>query len=250
MASIKVTTAHDVVNQRDGLTSLREAIAEARTMPGHDEISFDAGLLDDQGAVTLRLLSGELAIGSDLSISGDVDGDGIGDVTLDARGESRVFLITAGAIDLEDLTISRGNSSGSGGGLHVSEGAEVNLDRVIVSGNSTNFDGGGVFNLGALTLTDSLVTDNAALSEGGGLHNEGELVLIRSTISQNSTIANGGGLQNAGTATLIGSSVSGNFSIANGGGVNNTHAGTLTMDRSTISGNSAAGSAGGTNVGH
>ena len=72
MATLTVTTAADVVDANDGETSLREAIAEANTTTGADEIVFDAGL----SSATLRLTQGEIEFRDTVRIDGDIDGDG------------------------------------------------------------------------------------------------------------------------------------------------------------------------------
>jgi Putative pectate lyase-like adhesive domain len=142
-------------------------------------------------------------------------------------------------------------SGTSGGGV-------ANLGRLTVlnstvTGNAAGFRGGGVFNFGTLTLTNSTVSGNAAAA-GGGVSNYAStsgtatLTLTNSTVSGNAAAYDGGGISNtalaSGTATLTltDSTVSGNAAGFFGGGVSNLAYGgtaTLTLTNSTLSGNSA-----------
>ena len=72
-----VTTLDDVVDETDGLISLREAIAQAAK---GDRIGFDASLAG--GNRTIRLKEGQLEIGKPLTI----DAESVGGVTIDAGG--------------------------------------------------------------------------------------------------------------------------------------------------------------------
>jgi hypothetical protein len=81
MLNLTVTTAADVVDETDGLVSLREAVAAANASDAAEiTIGFAAGLN------TVRLERGLLlpfdAAAGTLRISGDTDGDGVSDVTL------------------------------------------------------------------------------------------------------------------------------------------------------------------------
>ena len=53
-----VTTATDIVDPNDGLTSLREAITYANNHPGDDTITFDSSLAGH----TITLTGGELKL--------------------------------------------------------------------------------------------------------------------------------------------------------------------------------------------
>lgn len=79
--------------------------------------------------------------------------------------------------------------------VRIASGATVRIQRVtITGGNVTAADlGGGIDNMGALTLVDSAVTGNHA-PDGGGIHNGngGTLKIIRSTISGNTGVRMGG----------------------------------------------------------
>ena len=144
---------------------------------------------------------------------------------------------------------------------------ETTIRGGVASGDAfAAADGGGVFNYGTLTLTDSTISGNSAAGSGGGVLSRGPLTLTHSTISGNSA-RSGGGVQNYYTLTLTDSTISGNsasdrrrrrgeslrhphpdpqhhlrqFRQRLGGGVANN--GTLTLTHSTISGNSASSSA-------
>jgi hypothetical protein len=75
-----------------------------------------------------------------------------------------------------------------GGGL--SNHGETTLTGCTLTGNNANFDGGGIYNAGTLTIVDSLITGNTVAEGdfalgGGGIYNEGQLTVINSTVSGN-----------------------------------------------------------------
>jgi hypothetical protein len=149
---------------------------------------------------------------AEIIIDNDVILDGEGNLTVDGDDDHRVFSVAEGVTaELRGLTVTRGRD-----------------------------DGGGILNVGTLTLTNSTVSGNTSSSgktpEGGGIINGGTLTLTNSTVSGNNASI-GGGISNSGTLTLTNSTVSGNgeFAFAVGGGILNT--GTLTLTNSTVSGN-------------
>ncbi|MGQ0592571.1 MAG: hypothetical protein ACT4QB_07950 [Gammaproteobacteria bacterium] len=172
--------------------------------------------------------------------------------TIERGGGAPKFRILAvgqpGNLSLQALTLSGGNAvfvegvnSGAGGGAY--NRGTLTLTDSTVSGNTTNgFDGGGVFNRGTLTLTHSTISGNTA-GLGGGVSNRyyGTLTLTDSTISGN-TASDGGGVSNYGTITLTNSTISGN-TADNGGGLSGS--GTATSTNSTITGNTALDRGGG-----
>src|SRR5262245_16679714 len=85
-ATIKVTTFADVV-ANDSLISLREAINQAATNPGDDQIQLPAGEYDlSQGQLSINDATGAVAI----------KGLGSG-ATIDAQGASGVLAIASGS---------------------------------------------------------------------------------------------------------------------------------------------------------
>src|SRR6266571_4588720 len=91
--------------------------------------------------------------------------------------------------------------------------------------NSTN-TGGGIYNGGTLTLSNSTVSDNTVTgsnSIGGGIYNSSDMMLniSNSTVSGNTATgsnSDGGGIYNSGTLTLSNSTVSGNTAPDGAGG--------------------------------
>lgn len=77
-----VDILEDITDAGDGEATLREAIAAATS---GDTIDFDAGL---QGGI-LALTQGEFAFSKNLITDGDVSGDTVADMTIDARGNSQ-----------------------------------------------------------------------------------------------------------------------------------------------------------------
>ena len=193
-----------VTNLNDaGAGSLRDAIA---TTPPGGTVDFQSGL-----SGTITLTSGELLVNKNLTIAGP----GADVITVSGNHAFRVFDIRASVTAaIARLTITDG----------------------------TNGFGGGVYNGGTLTVTDSTLSGNAAIDMGGGIYNGGTLTVTDSTLSGNSTSAasnfGGGGIANvAQTMTVTASTFSGN-AASFGAGIAN-YQGAVTVTTSTFSGNSA-----------
>ncbi|WP_299404435.1 choice-of-anchor Q domain-containing protein [Acaryochloris sp. IP29b_bin.148] len=189
--------------------------------PGGTGISLREALIAAQtNAATINLEGGEIY---DLSIDGEGE---------DTDLESLLNIGTG-----QNITIrSEGNEKAeiNGNGLDrvftVSNNAELNLQNITVTGGQTTFGGGGIANLGTLSLTDSLITDNSA-NRGGGLFNtaSGKATLTNSVISLNNAVTDGGGIFNNSEISLIDAETLGE----------------ITLDQSTVSENIAGGSGGG-----
>jgi predicted outer membrane repeat protein len=109
--------------------------------------------------------------------------------------------------------------------------------------------GGGILNIGTLTLSGCTVEDNDTNPYsgygvgthgliGGGICNFGTMTLSSSTVTSNSSSSLGGGIYNDGTMTLNGSSVTGNAATS-GGGIFNDTQGELTILSSVVRHNTA-----------
>ena len=233
--SFVVTTLLDVVDETDGLLSLREAIQRAES---YDIIAFAPSLAGE----TVVLEGAELAISKDLII----DATSIGGITIDAYDQSRVFYIGSGvSVDLLGLTVTGGWTEGNGGGIYVADYGSLALADCTVTKNTATNYGGGIYvaSGGMLTVLDSTVAENTATNYGGGIYNSyGTLTITGSAVSGNTASEGGGIYNNYGTMTITDSAVSGN--TANyGGGIYNYS--TLTITGSAVSGNTASESGGG-----
>lgn len=171
-----------------GAGSLRAAIGSANADGGDSDITFDATVF-----VTLKtiLLGGtEIGLGNDgkLSITGPTAG-----VEISGNATSRVF--------------------------SVATGADVTLTGLSILSGKADF-GGGIYNLGILTVRNCLLSGNTGTTEGGAIHNGNNL-----------------GNANA-TLTVTGSLFRGNRSIY-GAGLYNQYAATATVTNCTFYNNVA-----------
>jgi len=72
----------------------------------------------------------------------------------------------------------------------------VTVNNSTISGNSAA-EGGGIYNVGATTVTNSIISNNTALDQssgGGGIASGGAMTITNSTISGNSANHQGGGI--------------------------------------------------------
>ncbi|GBD27092.1 hypothetical protein HRbin30_02436 [bacterium HR30] len=267
-ATFNVTSTADNLTNGDGLCTLREAIRAANNAASNDcgsaSSAADTIILQSGQTYTLSLDSAagdeDAALENDLDVTSQITIQGNGatiqrDPTLtctlngtDAVGEFRIFHVLAGGnLTLRNVTVKSGCADGSfpanfGGGIL--NGGTVTATNSIISGNSANFAGGGIFNNGGtLTITNSTISSNSATRfAGGGIFNEfgGTLTITNSTISGNSAGLGGGIFNNTGaTVTITNSTISSNSAAVHGGGMFNDFGGTVTITTSTISGNSA-----------
>jgi CSLREA domain-containing protein len=266
--TITVNCMVDVVtNTNDsGAGSLRDVIANACA---GDTVTFSnttAGGATNffAGSNTITLTTGEIPITKNL----EIDGPGAGLLTISGNNASRVFNVSSGTVEINDLTVSGGMVSGANIGGGIVNSSTLTLINVNVSGNTAAvpaIGGGGLGNTGTLNVINSTVTGNSSTggANGGGIYsNGGTLNIVNSTVSSNSAVAaSGGGIYSTGGGTLnillstinnnssgggagircigptviVDSTISGNLAAAQGGGINNS--GTLSIYNTTITGN-------------
>lgn len=232
-----------------GACSLRAAISEANALAGADTITLPAGTY----TTTIPTTSDNANADGDFDITQDltITGAGAGTTFVEAApapatASDRVFHIPTGGIVavIENLTVRNGSLTG-------------------FSATSSFSRGGGIQNLGNLTLNNVIVSNNQTVVRAGGIYSTGtgnQITLNNSTVSGNSVVSAdqnvfaGGMFVENGTATITNSSITGNFSTStfinpdpaiNGGfgfaagyyGLNGTH----TFTRSTSSNNVGTG---------
>jgi hypothetical protein len=251
-----------VTNNADsGLGTLRQAIAAAAA---GDTIDFAVS-----GAITVN---STILIGKDLTLNGP------GDTTLIIQRQDsifapdiRVFEVVSGTVAIAGLTISHGHVVSGGGGGILNSG-KLTLRNVSVSQNfsydgpgagirnqgqlvvnncrvseNTGPQGGGIYNAGTLTVTNSVLKGNVtagSIDSGAGIYNEqGATAMLSNSSFITNTTQIGGGVFNLGQLTVQNCSFSDNIAAASGGGINN--AGNAMVQDSTFSGNFVSGGGGG-----
>ncbi|MBM81981.1 MAG: hypothetical protein CMJ78_15530, partial [Planctomycetaceae bacterium] len=274
--TVDVNPGDLVSADNQGNSTLRAAVMEANATPGDDTILLVPGIynlslegMDEDGAAT-----GDLDITDNLTLIGAGE-----DVTfIDANSIDRVFhvlpgitlnitgvtilggltingggVLNEGTLTMSDSTLTS-NSADFGAGLRNESGATATLTGVTISSNSATLQGGGIFNLGTMTITGGVIggstvaSGNDADVHGGGIYNESMLTITDTTIGNNEVGSRGGGLYNAtpmsgsATVTIIRSTLSDNIAHASGGAIYNEQS--VDITNSTLSGNMADGSGG------
>ncbi len=199
--------------------TLRAAIEETNSLPGHDTIELPSG------SFSLEILGPEEDNGAcgDLDIldSLTIQGRGPEQTIIDGRFIDRVFDIRAPhiTVTLQDLSIINGRIENSG--------------AVEVSG------GGALRNRGKLTVKNAVsrhhqVAGGGVHDQGGILHNDGAIAIISSTLGQGR--ANQGGAiynSSAGVMQIVSSTLAGNDAVVGAAVSNNGHIGIINSTIST-----------------
>jgi len=165
--STVVTTGDDVVNDHDGLISLREAIAYA---------------YESQESVTFAVET--VNIDSAIEITGDVAliADGV-IFTMSDDGLHGAFDVAEGA----SLLIDGGVFTGFTASVFVNDGT-MEVTDVVIAGNTSSGEEsyGAIYNTGNVVVTNSLILCNLA-TEGAALYNAGAAAVYSSTITGNNS---------------------------------------------------------------
>jgi hypothetical protein len=216
-----------------GHCNLSDAIAAANGKTGVQGCAAGTGTdtIDFSLSGTITLTSSLPAIAINLTI----DGRGQA-ITVDGASSFQILSVNPGAtLNLQNLTIAHGFSSGDGGGIDNT--GTLTVTNITFYDNSADEDGGGIYNeVGTLTVANSTFSDNSA-GDGGGIDSFGTLTVTNSTFYGNSAIGFGGGIENAGTTKVTNSTFSGNNadSVGTGGGIDNA-VGSTTLKSTILAG--------------
>ncbi len=235
IGAVEVSPAHNIVGTtNDNGPSLRYCLADAQ--PG-DTITFSNSVTG-----TIVLTQGELLVGQNVTIQGP----GANVLGVSGNNASRVFNVSNGIVNISGLTIRDGKVAGAagqlqdmiGGGIYCGQPATLALAGCVISncaavganglgtiygngGKAGNGYGGGIYNLGGLTLSNCWVVGNQAAGGQGGV---------------------------GGHTTIPG--VGGNGGNGMGGGIYSSSSQNVTIRSSTLSANLATyGAAGGGGLG-
>ncbi len=203
-----------VTNLNDsGMGSLRDAIAQANSSGGPDEIVFSGAAV--AGTISL---SSEIAITDTLTLTGP------GTRALTITSSGRIFTVDNGLLNvfLTDLTLEGADASGNGGAIYARQ-AGINLDRVAVLDNQATGEGGGLYCTGAdvpgfLIVKNSTIAGNHANKMGAFAAYFCGVEVENSTISGNTaTDSNGAAFLTFSSLDLRNSTVYGNSANLVGG---------------------------------
>jgi CSLREA domain-containing protein len=227
--------------------SLREAITAANANPGSDTIVLPAGIyaLTRRGTGEDAANAGDLDITDSVTIVGESAALTIIDGTFPGNGGGYDRVLDVGpnsvtiSVRVSDLTIRNVNvTSYNGAGVNNGVNASLTLDRVRLVNNRSTLSGGGIYNLGSVTLNGSTVDMNYSFVTGSAFYNAANASMsINSSTIMNNTAGNGGAaIDNWGMMSLANSTVSGNNAPIWGGVVSR---GTFTATNATIVNNSS-----------
>ena len=137
--------------------------------------------------------------------------------TLDGNRDLNNIIEVKGTLNIQDSSPSHdGKITGSfdGSGVYIAEGGTLNLQNGVITGNTSDKDGGGICNKGTLNVTGGEITSNTAVN-GGGVYNAGTMKLYGGKIENNSSVSGGGiycaagsTLRTKGSPSVIGNSAS------------------------------------------
>ncbi|MFI1015105.1 hypothetical protein [Streptomyces sp. NPDC020965] len=176
------------------------------------------------------------------------EGDG-SEITRGGAAAFRIAQVAAsGNLSLKGTRITNGSATGAGSAGH--GGGVLNLGLLtvansIVSGNSATGSGGGVYSANGtvVTIKNSTVSGNTAAGSGGGVHSGTAAATIKSTaVSSNTATGDGGGFYGSGLATVGDSPFTANKG-ARGGAIASV-GGNLTVTNSPVIANTATVTAG------
>jgi beta-glucanase (GH16 family) len=200
------------------------------------------------GTVTVddELAGGTIELQRALTVGRDVTVD-LGDLTLDAKGASRLLEVTAGSVSLRGGTLTGGSAATQGGAVRVAAGASLALDGTSLVDNGTDDGGDFVHGGGALwagdgatiVLDEVIVDANRSGWAGGALWaGFGSSVTITdSTFTDNTAADVGGALRTLGTLDVTGSTFTGNRATGWYGGALFVTDGVATVRGSTFEDN-------------
>jgi predicted outer membrane repeat protein len=228
----------------------------------------------DAGFGTLRYYAGKAQTGDTINFSPQVAGqtitlsspvklgvDGFGNpngvtnvtidgqsvhVTISGNNATRLFEVVAGSDSINNLALTNGQVTGSGGAILVDSGASLSVGNDTFTNNTAagvNGSGGAIENQGTLTVANCRFISNGSNIYGGaidtGLGASGPLSVSASTFNGN-TATSGGAINTASTATFTNNTFQSNQANGSGGtgGAINAEA-SITLSGNSFTNNSA-----------
>ena len=200
--------------------TLRDALSLAGSSSGPDTITFDP-IVFPAGTLTTIPLSGTALPVTDTT----------GLTVIAGLGSSRIAV--NGGMQSGDFTVAA-NAPAKIYGLTITNGRAAN--------------GGGIMNLGALTVANSTIDINASNSNGGGVYSQfGSLTVINSTFLDNAATAGAGGgiFSQQENLSVANTSFIANTSVQDGAGIESVQDTVVSINSSNFNGNNSFNGLGG-----
>ena len=224
------------INLSDTCT-LADAIKAANT----DAAVGDCPAGDGADTINLSGYIGLAAALPPITTEMTIEGGGF---TISGRDRFRIFVVNAGTLTVNELTMTKGNADWGGAIVNFNGGALTINDSTI--SHSKAPEGGAIGNEGAVTISNSALRGNSA-DEGGAIHSIGGTVTLRESRIILNTVqedGDGGGVYiEVGYLTITDSTFSDNSSDDAGGAVYMV-TGTLTIRNSSFLRNISSSSGG------
>jgi predicted outer membrane repeat protein len=171
-----------------------------------------------------------------------IEGAGAGATIIAGDGTSTTFAVSGGGVSMSHLTITGGaqglslrnvvgsllavtvennNGGENGGGVSVTDAADINLDGVFITDN-TGHNGGGLYvdASSQIIATSTWVANNEASGAGGGIYASGKIQITSTELHDNTSAESGGGIYATGLSPeIVDSNFWGNTAGDNGGGL-------------------------------
>lgn len=252
-----VNPGNGICADAGGNCTLRAAFQEANVLPSNDTIDFSSALITNNQ--TIVLLFDNILVSSNITLTWNGNPSRV--LTISGNDESRIFDVTAGTFNLDNVQLRNGRTLndangtffGNGGAVRLAAGTTVNITNSVIQNNSAENDGGAIYVSGAtLTLTNSVVDNNDTQNnDGGGIWAAGagtNVTINNSDITNNtapSTVSDAGGIFIGAGSTLnmnntnVSGNATNNTGSSFGGGMEVTGNTTVRINNSTFNNNTA-----------
>ena len=200
-------------------------------------------IINEKKASPSSLTGGNTAAGGCIYVDGDsrLSMQNI-TVTANSAKNGGGIYVKSGSAELTGCTLDNNTVAKNGGAIYIDTGASATLNDCTIELNEAS-DGGGIYNLGTLTVDGCTVTGNTA-GGGAGIWSNGSAQLLNSEISRNLNAMYGGGVTNHKDMTIRGCAITENHASDGGGAAYIDATGETVIDSSTVSNNTASSGAG------
>ncbi len=204
-----------------GSGSFYEALTTANATPGPHTINFsvtgtitattllpiiDEEIIINAYGVTIDGVGAYQIIST--SSSADVTINGL--AIIRAKSVLGAAISNAGTLALNHVSLSNNSASNRGGAIY-NFGGNLSIQNTTINNNQAgqgNAGGAGIYNSasGTMDISNSTITANTSLTIGGGIHNLGTMTIMHLTIANNTALKNdgkaGGGINNEGDLSI------------------------------------------------